>query len=103
MGGCRLLKAGRYEEFVTSNYPLERIDQGDPRQKTVPGMPGRGGHGEPPVQGFSLLRAAPPSPLWTTNIRLRWSQERNGDPGFTNIQLRSERGSSQRRTAITQI
>jgi hypothetical protein len=26
------------------------------------GMPGRGGHGEPPVQGFSLLRAAPTSP-----------------------------------------
>ena len=32
------------------------------------GMPGRGGHGEPPVQGFSLFQAAPASPLWTTNI-----------------------------------
>src|SRR5215467_15438800 len=26
--------------------------------ETVLGMPGRGGHGEPPVQGFSLLQAA---------------------------------------------
>ena len=39
-------------------------------------MPGRGGQrydrsdSEPSVQGFSFLRAAPASPLWTTDIRL---------------------------------
>jgi hypothetical protein len=46
----------------------------DSSEKSL-GMPGRGGHGEPPVQGFSLFRAVPASPLWTTNIRLRWSGE----------------------------
>jgi len=27
----------------------------------------------PPVQGFSLLRAEPASPWWTSSIRLRWA------------------------------
>jgi len=40
-------------------------------------MPGRGGYGEPPVQGFSLLRAAPGSPWWTTNTGVLPRSSRN--------------------------
>ena len=59
------------------------------RENRLSGSEGGGATSSPyPYQGFSLFRAAPASPLWTTNIRLRWSREQMECLGTTNIRLR---------------